>query len=717
MIVINKVILNNFRSYEGVNEFDLSINNKKNIILIGGENGAGKSTLFESIKLCLYGYLAYNYQGFNSSYINKIKSNINNNAYKQKIIESYVQLDITIEEGTEKSYYTLKRNWKISKNKLIENLYIVKNNNYLNEEEAEYFLNYLMTRIPPEIFNFVFFDGDHISDFFISKNYNHYLRQALLTLCNLNNFELLKKHLILNTKEISSNIDIAKEKYNEFEEVSNGLEKLIEDSKNLNDEIEDKKQQLEQIEINLQLIEKEFRSSGGLLSDEREKILSEMSYLEKRRDEINQLIKDFCNDALPFLILKENIIQLKQQIYLEDEYSAYLKLKEKLNTETVKNTFKISNINLENIDEIAITFAKNLLGNIFNINENFNMLHLLSLDDKSNVLETINNVLNLNANYINSLYNELNEISDKISNYKQILNNQDDNLLSNFINNVTELNNKKVELISQINNLEDKLSNLEAEIDKQTILKDKLYSQYLDILKENNIKDISIRILNMLNDLTTEIINNKIKQMEQNFMYIFEKLLRKKGFITDIEILPDFTINLYTTKMYNLFEIKNLINNIGFDELSKKYGNKFIQDLYSNLQVSTYDELILKLNKIDQNSFLVLRTRIDVNTLSNGERQIYILCLYWALIKTSNIQIPFIIDTPYARIDETHRNNITTEYLPNISSQVIILSTNKEIDEESYNKIKEYISQKYLLEFNTKEQRTIIHKDNYFFEV
>lgn len=717
MIVIKKVILKNFRSYEGINEFDLYVNKPKNIILIGGENGAGKSTLFESIKICLYGPLAYNYQGFHSSYISKIKSNINNNAYKENTIEAYIELHITIEEGTEKSDCIINRKWIIYKNKLSEHLNIIKNNVLLNEEETEYFFNYLMTRIPPEIFNFIFFDGENISDFFTSKNYNIHIRQALLTLCNLNNFELLKKHLILNTKEISSNIDIAKEKYNEFDKVSSNLDKLIKDRDDLKDEIEDKKQQIEQIDIKLDLIQKEFRTSGGLLSDEREKILSEITYLEKRRDEINQLIKDFCNDTLPFLILKENIIQLKQQIYFEDEYNAYLKLKEKLNTQTLINTFKLSNINLENVDEIAITFAENLLGNIFNFSKDFNMLHLLSLDDKSNVLETINNVLNLDANYINSLYNELNDISDKISNYKQILNNQDDNLLSNFINNITELNNQKAELLSLLNNLEDKLSNIETEIEKQTILKDKLYSQYLDILKENNIKDISIRILNMLNDLTNEVIINKIKQMEQNFMYIFEKLLRKKGFITDIEILPDFTINLYTSKMYNLFEIKNIINNIGFDELSKKYGNKFIQDLYFNLNVSNYDELISRLNEINQNSFLILRTRIDVNTLSNGERQIYILCLYWALIKTSNIKIPFIIDTPYARIDETHRNNITTEYLPNISNQVIILSTNKEIDKDSYKKIENYISQKYLLEFNTKEHRTIIHKDKYFFEV
>lgn len=35
--------------------------------------------------------------------------------------------------------------------------------------------------------------------------------------------------------------------------------------------------------------------------------------------------------------------------------------------------------------------------------------------------------------------------------------------------------------------------------------------------------------------------------------------------------------------------------------------------------------------------------------LSKGERQIFILALYWAIIEISGQNIPFVIDTPYAR--------------------------------------------------------------------
>ena len=82
----------------------------------------------------------------------------------------------------------------------------------------------------------------------------------------------------------------------------------------------------------------------------------------------------------------------------------------------------------------------------------------------------------------------------------------------------------------------------------------------------------------------------------------------------------------------------------------------------------------------------------------------------------SDQDIPFIIDTPYARIDASHRKEISEKFFPNISKQVIILSTDEEINEEYYKILKPYIAREYMLVNDENQNRTSI-ENRYFFEV
>ena len=77
---INKIILNNFGSYEGNTSFETKTNDNRNIILIGGKNGAGKTTLFTAMRVCLYGYKSMGYKNYNSYYTRAIIKMLNNSA-------------------------------------------------------------------------------------------------------------------------------------------------------------------------------------------------------------------------------------------------------------------------------------------------------------------------------------------------------------------------------------------------------------------------------------------------------------------------------------------------------------------------------------------------------------------------------------------------------------------------------------------------------------
>ena len=54
-----------------------------------------------------------------------------------------------------------------------------------------------------------------------------------------------------------------------------------------------------------------------------------------------------------------------------------------------------------------------------------------------------------------------------------------------------------------------------------------------------------------------------------------------------------------------------------------------------------------------------------------------------------NHEVPFVIDTPFARIDTEHRENISKHFFSKLNGQVFILSTNEEINSKHVGIMKE----------------------------
>ena len=717
---INKLVLKNFRSYEEETTFDFSTTKEKNIILVGGKNGAGKSTIFEAIKLCIYGPMAYKYQGFNSSYISRIKSNINNNSLKNDTVDAFVSIDIELSESTEKNTYTLVRQWTFKDKKLDEKFLVYKNFTItpLDKEELNYFENYITSIISPKIFEFFFFDGEHLSEFFIGKNSNTHLKQSLLSLCNFDTFDVLKNTIIStarSSKNANDEIELAKENYlsleNQLSELNSKEETISAEFKEISNKLED----LQQQKITL---EKDFRKKGGVLAEERDFLNSKTIELETKRSLINQNIKDFCNDMLPFLMVKNQITNLEKQLKTESDNLLYSQLKSKLNTQYIKSLL-LNKIESSSLDEIAITVSEALIDDIKpnSYEENFKMIHNLSNDESNSLYSLINNILDFDTSYILNSFKEYRDIAHELSNIRTKLNSSlEDEALNIYITDIGNLSNKIGHLSESKNLLNNSLDEIKLKINEVTSERDKSKSKYIDLLQSNKVVDMSANLILMLDDIIKTLTENKTKEIQDNFMYIFKKIIQKDNFIDFIDIDNNFNASLYINKMYSSLELENLIENIGYDEIERKFGRLFIDDLFNLYNVENKSELLNSIKTSTQSAFLTLRTKVDINGFSSGEKQIYILCLYWALLKASDIEIPFIIDTPYARIDETHRNNITSEYLSTISDQVIILSTNTEIDEKAYREIKPKLNGEYLIKYDDKNRKTI-QREGYFFEV
>lgn len=102
--------------------------------------------------------------------------------------------------------------------------------------------------------------------------------------------------------------------------------------------------------------------------------------------------------------------------------------------------------------------------------------------------------------------------------------------------------------------------------------------------------------------------------------------------------------------------------------------------------------------------------------LSAGEKQIYAIAMLWALAKTSGRALPVIIDTPLARLDSDHRSLMLRQYFPNASHQVIILSTDTEVDQASFTELRPKIAHAYHLEFDETGVATMV-EPGYFSKV
>src|SRR5262249_5689232 len=99
--------------------------------------------------------------------------------------------------------------------------------------------------------------------------------------------------------------------------------------------------------------------------------------------------------------------------------------------------------------------------------------------------------------------------------------------------------------------------------------------------------------------------------------------------------------------------------------------------------------------------------------LSAGEKQIYAISMLWALAQVSGRPLPMVIDTPLGRLDSDHRGHLVQRYFAHASHQVIILSTDTEIDQTYFRELSPAVSHSYHLRYDPGESRTVV-EDGYF---
>lgn len=676
------VKISNFRQYYGDVVFDLSTSKDKNIVLIGGRNGFGKTNFLISLVWCLYGrqiekvdenfkkeiQKEKNYDSFMQQSINKTAQKEGVNLFSISILLEDVNLPESskINAKSNRIIITRSRNTDTTEEKL--SILDVENNIEIFDDEVDKF-NFINDYIIPiDAAKFVFFDAEKIADIanLSIKEEGSFINDALGKILGLDTYETLIEdfEFYINTlKKEGATGNLQEQiidKETTIERSNLTINRLEEDNASKFKEIDDLKKQIRHYD---NLISS--NSKQGNPNFNREFIIDEIDKLKNKEQELNEKFNEL-SEIIPFTILTGELEDIKNHIAIQEKNDS-IKVSFKENEEKIDKFIELLFNKPPEPENSTLSFkdknfyyekAKRLSIELYNNNNDFQELpfeHDLNNSEKSLVFDAYN-----------------------------LVNSQSLELFQSTINGFTEINLKKNELLKTLNKID---SDLEDEIILEYLAEKETSEHNVTLLNrkigENN---------NQINELRTDIVKLNKQLVDLRNRVDINSLNKLK--IKEVEKYID-TLNLFLEEQKNshkeslqntiLKELKLLMHKLSSDDNL----NTFIEDVEVMILASGQG---MKIRLLDQDD-----NEIRKESLSSGEKQIYISCLIKAILNESIQNLPIFIDTPLGRLDEKHRDSITKNYYPQLSEQVILFSTDSEITPKRFRDIAENVSKSYIL--------------------
>lgn len=718
---IKKVKLCNFSSYYGETEIDLSTADKKSIILIGGNNGAGKTSLFTAIKLALYGPQCFHFQDKNNQYTAKIKNLINHDAYMENTVHSYVELIVSVPMDRVDSDYCIRREWVYEEKRLSEKYSVLCDGVALSDEDLDFFQNFLFTVIPPNLFEFFFFDGEEVGEFFTTGHYNKYIRNAVLTLCGYDTFNIIRKFCstYVNTHEEDEGLAETRQEYQQTEKRRTALEIEI---AGLNDTILEINGRIENLTNDRIALENQFQKSGGLTETEQEKLRKKMETQDRVKGDKSKRIREFVEVTMPLFIVRDLAEEAFQQMQKESELHSYQAIMEQLSDDVLRKI--VSQFEDRDPENLAVALSKGIAQQLkptFDV-ENFQSIHDLSKEEENKAISMMVKLQNFDERQMIRACQEKAEAVKKYEDAAQKLRNSLPEIDANtYIAKMAQLTQDIQQYSDTLHECTIRLSKAEEELEQTAKQEENLRKEMQVKSKNRAAYTFTGRMTQVMDAMIRDVTHEKFKEVQKLTIDMFKRIIRKSDYVELIELDDKFNINLFKKQTYTVEELAYLLRNIGIDELEYRLGTTGMElamkefGCVSSRELRSYllkNVTISQIGIMDQKK-LRLYKRMEMNQLSKGEKQVFVLALYWAIIKAAGQKVPFIIDTPFARIDTEHREQITKSFFTTISDQVIILSTDEEVVGSYYKMLAPNLAHEYLLDYEQKTGRTAV-KNGYF---
>ena len=656
---LTKVTLKNYGVYRDKVEFNLTTTPDKPIILIGGTNGAGKTTLFESILIGFYGQSYFDKKTTRKEYEKFLGNKVHRYLGTTAAADSTsIIVDFKFYHNGIVDDYTVDRTWYDNDGRLTEELKIKKNNKRLDSVEESQWQSFIEELIPKGIAKLFFFDGEKIVKMTEDENEEIEIKSSFDSLLGLDVIEQLHSdlriHIMRNMKDNSKTIDA---QYNGF---IHEKEEIVKDLERLERNIVSKTNNQENILSEIHTLEDKISKIGGGFASKREDLRLKKASLEITHTVSESELKSLLSGPMPFCLIPKQIKSLQNQIKKDSEITKkqFEKeiLDEKLNQILAvlnqKTLWKKIPKNSQ-IKELLNSKITKVFESKKSSKQEMKNLFNFSLLESTNILNLLHNLVTTHIPKLEHESLQFDKISDEL--------NQIETALSNAPN-----DDEIGPLISKLNSLHKEQGMLENEIDH---MESKVTTQ------NTYLKMINHKIRNIVAD-----------QYKDKSAGVQVQLATKVQKVLDEYILKLKEKKLQLLEVYLLEELRRLLHKENL--ITKVTINKI------SFEITLYDK--------DENA-------IPKDLLSKGEQQMFATGVLLALARTSGKPLPFMIDTPLARLDVSHRDNMIEKFFPYASHQVVIFSTDSEISEDYYRQLLPYLSRSYAMEYMPGKGKTKQH--------
>lgn len=660
-MLIQRIKISNFKTYLSL-DLDLTVDDDRPIILIGGSNGGGKTTLFEAISGALYGLKIESKEHFmellNQGAVNKVKPEIS------------LQITFVGKVLGQQQKYILKRNYILNpQGRPLESVSLNMNGNMYvygtmtapkERVRAEQEISKIIkANLPQELSQYFLFDAMQSSELLKKNVFQQTIRDNFENVLGFKKYLQLKRAAEKLQQEWAEQRLEAEKEAKEYSSLCNQKELLV-------------------IDLNASLAEQDrlykYMSS---VEDEYQRAkegAQQAANLSKRIQDVDGKIRVITEDAANYAEnlkafvdnIEINVFLPKLASNLSQEINNILRVKEQLQKQST-GTYPIET--LRDVTSKIIDYLKELSLCSQAVDEENVISHIVAMQNTTNAKDPYD--------YLNTAeVDALRELPKKGNG-----------------NQFVSIDRKRQDMEIQLANLD----NLRTE--KRTLEQTQAGGNGLLIANYEDAKR-SVDKLKTQEDS----LKNEIQRLEK----------RIHQFDVQIQQEPD-------VKFDTLVKLRPFFDKVA-DNLLKKKKTQIETEMQSQLNrlLVSYKghvgrvELSDSMENFNIKLYHSAGNEISLNQLNAASKQIFIQVLLKVLRNLGDYNPPVMIDTVMGVLDNESRDALMEEYFPQLAEQTILLCTTSEIRTDSdYIKLEPFISKTYTLHRNVEEQNTTID-EGYF---